>query len=125
MAISSTTFRSLRSSGSVVVGATRRPPSIVATALPPWIASVLNPLPKGNDGEGADGSEKEKLRIPEHELRFLAIDIVLARAQASKDSQCHGVNRHDEHGDAEDKIDDQELGVTPGLVLTLKEVHAR
>ena len=49
----------------------------------------------------------------------------MARADASKDPQHHGVNRHDEHGDAEDEIDDQELGVAAGLVLTLKEVHVR
>ena len=85
----------------------------------------LEPAAQGNDGQRADGSPEEKLRIPEHHLRLLAVTMVMARAEAGKDPQHRGVNRHDEHGDAEDEIDDQELGVAAGLVLTLEEVHCQ
>jgi hypothetical protein len=44
---------------------------------------------------------------------------------AGKDPQQRGVNRQDQHGDSQDEVNHQQLGVAPGLVLTLKEVHAR
>ncbi len=76
MAISSTTFRSLRSSGSVVLGSTSRPPSIVATALPPWASSrVLKPLPRAMTAKRAHGSAEEELRIPERQLWCLLVGI--------------------------------------------------
>ena len=83
----------------------------------------LEPAAQGNDGQRADGGPEEELRIPERQLRLLAVNMVMARADAGKDPQHRGINRQDQHGDAENEIDDQQLGVAAGLVLTLEEVH--
>ena len=75
MAISSTTLSSLRSSGSVVFGLTRRPPIISETALPPlgerhgFVGAADE-----NDRQHADGDAEEQLRIPKRELRRLAVN---------------------------------------------------
>ena len=123
MAISSTTFSSLRSSGSRVLESTRRPPRDSATALPPLEScAVLNRLPPVMIASVPPAASRKSLRIPKREARQLTLMAVGGRAL--KDQEGGEVNRRDDEHHGDDEVEHQQLGVAAGLVLAREEVHA-
>ena len=78
----------------------------------------------GDDAErGHDGDEKN-LRIPESELRLLAV-IMLVRLNAGENQQRGQITHRDEQHNGDRKIKNQQFGFFPGSFLLREEVHGR
>ena len=123
MAISSTTLSSLRSSGSVVFGLTSRPPIISATTLPPPASCHgFVSAADENDRERAERRRREKVadstrrtaaarRCNDADATATPVKITQRRRDKSAT-----IDRRD----GESEINNQQLGFSAGLVLSLR-----
>jgi len=78
-----------------------------------------------DDRQHADGDSQEQSRVPQNELRFAAVAMVVPAPVDVENKQADEVTRRDDTDHREDEIKDQQLCLFPGPVLLGKEIHFR
>ena len=121
MAISSTTFSSLRSTGSDVPVSTSRPPSSSAITRPPPLSwAILYRLPPPTTTRGADDRQDQEPGVGDGRPVDLA-GLGIAAEVAHRAGQQHLDRGHDRE-DRKPEQDHKANGAPPCRVLALKEV---
>ena len=73
-----------------------------------------------NDGEGSEHAPEKQVGLPKGKGSFAErIDDFLA----SENGKDRGVRSQDQEANRDDEIEDQQLGLAPGFVLTFEEIH--